>query len=105
MLGTKTKIFRNGEGSSCRVGVSIGIASKDPVKRVRQVFLKILQNSQENICARVSFLNKNAVQGLRKETLTQVIFCEFCKNLRTLFYRTTPEADLGLLQHPRWSAL
>ena len=65
LLGTKTKIFRNGEGLRYRVGVSIGIASKDPVKRVRQVFLKIVQNSQENICARVSFFNK--VAGLRPE--------------------------------------
>ena len=42
---------------------------------LEEIFLEILQNSQENTCARVVFLMKSA------------------------------EADLGLLQHQRWSAL
>ena len=48
------------------------------------VFLEISQNSQENTCARVSFLIK-----LQKETLAQVFSCEFCEiSKNTFFYRT-----------------
>ena len=39
------------------------------------VFLKILQNSQENTCVRVSFLTKlqaSTLQPYRKDTPTQV---------------------------------
>ena len=36
------------------------------------MFLKILQNSQENTCARVSFL-------IKKKALAQVFSCEFCE--------------------------
>ena len=45
---------------------------------VEKMFLEISQNSQENTCARVSFLIK--LQA----------FCEISKN--TLFYRTPPVA-------------
>ena len=38
-----------------------------------KVFFKILHNSQENTCARVSFFKK-------KETLAQVFSCEFLPN-------------------------
>ena len=55
----------------------------------KKVFLKILQNSQENTCARVSFLIKLHTPGLQlywKETLVQVFCCEFCEISRnTLF--------------------
>ena len=51
---------------------------------------KFLQNSQEDICARISFLIKSDYVDLqlrvKKETLVQVFSCEFfeiCKN--TLF--------------------
>ena len=46
----------------------------------KKVFLQILQNSQENTCARVSFLIKLQAQTSnfnKKETLAQVHFCEF----------------------------
>ena len=44
------------------------------------MFLKILQNSEENTCVRVSFLIK-----------LQVFFCEFLRNfLEYFFYRTPP---------------
>ena len=60
------------------------------------MFLKILQNSQENTCARVSFLIKLQAQAskfIKKETLTQVFSCELCKNPKnTFFYRTPPVA-------------
>ena len=35
LLGTKMKIVRDSKSSSYRIGVSIGIALKGPVKRVR----------------------------------------------------------------------
>ena len=40
---------------------------------VKKVFLEISRNSQENTCTRVSFY------FIKKETLTQVISCEFCE--------------------------
>ena len=45
-----------------------------------KVFLEISQNSQENICARVSFLIKlqaSACKFIKKETLAQVFSSEF----------------------------
>ena len=46
------------------------------------MFLNILQNSQENTCARISFLIK-----------LQVFSCEFCEIFKnTFFYRTPPVA-------------
>ena len=51
---------------------------------IKKLFLKISQNSQENTCARVSFLNKSQVAPatiLKKEALAQ----NFAKFLRTPF--------------------
>ena len=45
---------------------------------------EILQNLQENTCARASFLKKS--WGLiKKETLTQVFTCEFCEISKNTF--------------------
>ena len=52
---------------------------------VKKVFLEISQNSQENTCARVSFLIKLPAPP-EKETLAQVFSCEFCEILRTPFF-------------------
>ena len=53
---------------------------------VKKVFLKISQNSQENTCARVSFLRPATL-------LTQVFSCEFCEISKNTFsYRTSPVA-------------
>ena len=55
---------------------------------VKKVFLKISQNSQENTCARVSFLIKLQAWGLQlfeKETLAQVLSCEFCEISKKTF--------------------
>ena len=58
---------------------------------MKKVFLEISDNSQENTCARVSFLLKlqaGAYKFIKKETLAQVSFCEFCKiSKNTFFYR------------------
>ena len=53
------------------------------------MFLKFSQNSQENICARVSFLIKLQVWGLffiKKEALAQCFPVNCVKILRTLFF-------------------
>ena len=49
----------------------------------KKMFLEISQNSEENTCARISFLK--ACNFIKKETLAQVFLCEFCKILRTPF--------------------
>ena len=50
--------------------------------------LEISQNSQENTCAKVSFLN-----FIKKETLAQVFSCEFREISKNIFsYRTPPVA-------------
>ena len=55
---------------------------------VKKVFLEISQNSQENTCARVSFLIKlMTCNFIKKETRAQVVSCEFCRKfLRTPFF-------------------
>ena len=65
---------------------------------VKKVFLRISQNSQENICARVSFLIKlKALHAtLLKETLRHRCFpVNFSKFLRTFFF----------LEHLHWLLL
>ena len=52
---------------------------------VKNVFLETSQNSQENTCARVSFLIMLQVDAevcnfIRKKTLAQVFSCEFLRN-------------------------
>ena len=47
---------------------------------VKKVFLKILQNSQENPLCQSLFFNKVAAQ---KDTLTQMFSCEYCEILKT----------------------
>ena len=54
----------------------------------KKVFLEISQHSQENTCARVSFLIKLQASGnlLKKETLAQVFSCEICEiSINTFF--------------------
>ena len=60
---------------------------------VKKVFLQILQNSQENTCARVFFLIKllaDTDNFIKKETLAQVFFCEFYKIFKNTFSCRTP---------------
>ena len=52
------------------------------------MFLEISQNSQENTCARVSFLIKLQAQVfnfIKKETLGQLFSCEFCEISKNTF--------------------
>ena len=59
---------------------------------VKKVFLEISQNLEENTFARGSFLIKlEACNFIKKETLTQVFSCEFCKTFKnTNFFHGTP---------------
>ena len=56
---------------------------------VKKLFLEILQNSQENTCARVSFLIKlqaPACNFIKKDTLAQAFSCEFCEISKSTFF-------------------
>ena len=85
----KTEAFLN---PKFRSSFSKAVAQSRSVKKV---FLEISQNSQENTCARVSFLIKlqAACNSIKKGTLAQVFFCEFWETSKnTSFYRTPPVA-------------
>ena len=77
--------------------MNTGIISTEAVARrcsVREVFLEILENSQEKTCARVPFLIKLQAQAcnfIRKETLAQAFSCEFSEiSKNTYSYRAPP---------------
>ena len=56
---------------------------------VKKVFLEIWQNSQENTCARVSFLIKLqalACNVIKNETLAQTLSCEFREIFKNNFF-------------------
>ena len=52
--------------------------------------LEISQNSQQKTCTRVIFLNKvaglEASNVIKKETLAQVLSCEFCEISKNTFF-------------------
>ena len=55
----------------------------------KKVFLEISQNSQENTCARTSFLIKLQASGLQlyqKRDLAQVFYCEFWEISKNAFF-------------------
>ena len=57
-----------------------------------EVFLKISLDSQENTCARISFLIKLQVRAcnfIKRETLVQVFSCAFCEISNNNFYYRT----------------
>ena len=60
---------------------------------VKNVFLEILQNSQENISARLSFLI--LLQTKIKVNLAQVVSCECCNIYKNAFFT----------EHLRWLLL
>ena len=62
----------------------------------KKVFLKVLQNSQENTCARDSFLIKLQAETcnfISKETLAQLLSCEFCEIFKNTFCYRKPLDD------------
>ena len=66
------------------------------------MFLEISQNSQENICARISFLIKlqsEACNFIKKETLAQLfssLFCEISRNTIFTEHLRATASDLSL---------
>ena len=73
---TSQYIFHYFSLYSCREAATKGVLCK-------KVFSEISQNSQENTCARVSFLINFFI---RKETLAQVFSCEFCEISKNTFF-------------------
>ena len=72
---------------------------------VENLSLKILQNSQENTCARISFLISwwpEAGSFIKKESLAQVFSYEFCEMFKKTFFYRIPTVTVlflaGLLQ-------
>ena len=66
-----------------------------------KVFLKISQNSQEIIRARVFFLiklNAKACNFIKKETLVQVFFCKFCGSFENTFFTEHLWATASIFQ-------
>ena len=60
---------------------------------VKKIFLEISQNSQEDICAKVSFLIKLQVQAcnlIKKDTLAQAFSCEFCEISKNTYFHRAP---------------
>ena len=55
---------------------------------VKKMFLEIPQNSQENTCARVSFLIKLPATSLKRRPLHKYFPVNFAKILGTPFYKT-----------------
>ena len=67
------------------------------------MFLEILQNSQENTFARVSFLIKLKASTLLKKRLWHMFSCEFCKISKDTFsYKTYLVAASFLWNTSEW---
>ena len=69
---------------SMYLSLSLVVSRSEAVSRrcsVKRVFLEIWQNSQKNICARVSFLIK---------LQAQLFSCEFCQISKSTFSYRTP---------------
>ena len=66
---------------------------------VKKVFLLISENSQENTCARVSFLSCNFI---KKETLTQMFSCEFSEISKNIFSYRTPPVAASTMRDQSW---
>ena len=63
--------------------------SSHPRSSIKKVFLIILQNTQKNTCAGVSFLIKllaEASNFINIETLTKVFSCELCEIFKNTFF-------------------
>ena len=67
-------------------------SSRSEVFCKKGIFNFFLQNSQENTCARVSFLTKlpGLLTFILKETLAQLFSCEFCKIFENIFSYRNP---------------
>ena len=68
------------------------LCKNDVFKRVK-MFLKVLQNSRESICVRVSFWKNRLI----KKPSTQVFSCEFCKTFKITYFQEWLTANGCLL--------
>ena len=62
---------------------------QSPAMFYKKALLDISQNSQENTCARASFLMKLQFPGcnfIKNDTLSQDLSCEFCKICKISFF-------------------
>ena len=85
-----TKVLHTPPKKAHKIVVLEAVARRCSVKKV---FLKISQNSQENTCARASFLIKS---------LAQVFSCEFCEISKNTFsYRRPLVAVYFVRNNPR----
>ena len=50
------------------------------------MILEISQNSQEHTCARDSFFKSKACNFVKKESLAEVLSCEFCEISKNTFF-------------------
>ena len=86
LIQRKLDFFYSNEYKVSRIGFTSS-HRRCSIKKV--AFPVISKNSQENSCARVTFLIKlkaSACNFIKKETLAQVLSCEFCKIFKnTLF--------------------
>ena len=76
------------EVTPCKTNIQFSEAATRGVLR-KKVFLKISQNSQENTCARISFLVKLQAEPcnfIKKETLAKVFSCEFREIFKNTFF-------------------
>ena len=74
---------------------------------VKKMCLDISQNSQENNCARVSFVIKLQASGLllyiKKETLSQLFSCESCETSKNTFFTEHLRVTDSNLWKSKWS--
>ena len=70
---------------------------------IEKLFLKILQNSQENTCIEVSYLI--TCNFIKKENPTQVLSCEFCESFKNTFFTEHFCACASVLSHALKSKL
>ena len=68
------------------------------------MFLEISQNSQENICARVSFSIK-PFNFIKDEILAQVFSCGFCEIFKNTFFHGTPPVAASKIRKTTLSLL
>ena len=69
---------------------------------LKKLFLKISQNSQENTCARVSFLincKSEACNFIRKETLALMFSGEFCEIFKNTYFEEHLQTTAST---PKW---
>ena len=86
------QFFLEGEGPALKDDLNIVPAEAVTQRRPVRCVLKYSQNSQENNCARISFLIKlqqaSACNFIKKVPLASVSFSEFCEIFKnTLIYR------------------